>query len=316
MNQRSFTRSLPAVCLLLLSGLVSGQPQDSVDQRYFVSPVDAADALITAAKDNDIAALRSILGTKYPEIYQTEDATDNLEDRQHFAELAEQDMLLRRLDAHTYELVVGDDQWPLPVPIVEEQGGWRFDSAAGVEEIINQRVGQNELLIIEVYRTLITAQELFRDRDWDGNGYLNYASVIISTPGRYDGLYWPLAEGVLPSPLDEFIESNQDYLSKRETGSPVRGYRGKLLTSQGANAPGAVMDFMHDGRLSNGWAMVAWPAEYGVTGVMTFLVSHHGVIYQRDLGTESASIAAAMTIFDPGPEWTEVDPDMTVVGDK
>jgi hypothetical protein len=313
MNQKSLTRSLPAVCMLLLLGLGACQPQDqpqgTADQRYFASPVDAADALVQAAQDNDIEALRDILGAKHQEIYQTTDTADNLEDRQQFAEMAAEDMLFRPLDEHTFELVVGDDQWPLPIPIIQESQGWRFDTAAGLEEIINQRVGQNELLIIDVCSRLIAAQELFRDRDWDGNGYLNYASEIISTPGQYDGLYWPLEGDVLPSPLDEFIESNQDYLSKRETGSPVRGYRADLLTSQGAGAPGGAMDFLQEGRLITGWAMVAWPAEYGLTGIMTFLVSHHGVIYQRDLGPESATIAKSMTSFDPGPEWTEVDPD-------
>lgn len=309
MTQTSFIRRLAPVCLLLLSGLSACTPQDTVDQQYFASPVEAADALVKAAQDNDIDALRAILGAEHREIYQTEDAADNLEERQQFVQKASEDMLFRVLDENTFELVVGDDLWPLPIPIIEEQKGWRFDTDAGVEEIINQRVGQNELLVIEVCDTLIAAQELFRDRDWDGNGHLNYASEIISTPGQYDGLYWPQEEGVLVSPLDEFIESNQDYLSKRETGSPVRGYHAQLLTSQGDTAPGGAMDFMRDGRLSDGWAMVAWPAEYGVTGVMTFLVSHHGVIYQRDLGPESASIAKSMQAFDPGPEWAEVDVD-------
>ncbi len=310
MNQKSFTRSLPAMCLLLLLGLCACQPEESADQRYFASPVDAADALVKATQDNDVAALRDILGAEHQEIYQTEDQADNQEDRQQFAEMAAEDMLFRPLDEHTFELVVGDEQWPLPIPIIEESKGWRFDTVAGVEEIINQRVGQNELLIIEVCSTLIAAQELYRDRDWDGSGYLNYASEITSTPGQYDGLYWPPEDDALPSPLDEYIESNEDYLRKRETGSPVRGYHAKFLTSQGADAPGGAMDFMQEGRLINGWALVAWPADYGVTGVMTFLVSHHGVIYQRDLGPDSESIAMSMQTFEPGPEWTEVDPDI------
>jgi hypothetical protein len=310
MNQTSITgRLFLAVCPLLLLGLSACESQNTADQRYFNSPVEAADAVVKAAQDNDLVALREIFGSEHEEIYQTEDAAANAEDRQRFARRASEDMLFRPLDEHTVELVVGNDQWPLPIPMVQEESGWRFDSAAGVEENTNRRVGQNELLIIDVCRTLIAAQELFRDRDWDGDGDLNYASTIMSTPGQYDGLYWPQTDDALPSPLDEFVASNQDYLSKRETGSPVRGYRARLLTSQGEAASGGVMDFMQDGQLSNGWAMVAWPAEYGVTGVMTFLVSHHGNIYQRDLGPDSASVAEAIPMFDPGPEWTEVDPD-------
>src|SRR5690606_19018537 len=120
-----------------------------------------------------------------------------------------------------------------------------------------------------------------RDRDWDNDGELDYAETLLSTPGQFDGLYWPQQEGVLPSPLEDYVASEQDYLSKRETGSPVHGYRARILTAQGAAAPGGAADYKVDGHLSKGWAVVAWPAEYGVTGVMTFLTSHHGIVYQR-----------------------------------
>jgi hypothetical protein len=197
----------------------------------------------------------------------------------------------------------------MPIPLVRESGRWRFDTAVGAEELVNRRIGSNELRTIGLARELILAQELFRDRDWDNDGHLDYATKILSTPGQYDGLYWPPAEGLPASPLDEYVETDRDYLEMVEAVSPIRGYQARLLTAQGPSAEGGARDYLEDGRLKNGWALIAWPVEYGSTGIKTFLVSHHGVVYEHDFGEQTPEAVAAIAVFDPGTEWIPVDLD-------
>jgi hypothetical protein len=299
-RQQHLVASALLVTLALLPGC------QTLHQAVFDSPYTAATALVEACAADDEQRLEEILGSEHRGTYATADHAADTRSRLWFAEAADQDLLLRHVDKGLVQIVVGSELWPMPIPLVKVSAGWQFDTAAGAEEIINRRVGENELRMIEVCRELILAQELFKDRDWDNNGEVNYARRLISTPGEFDGLYWKPQEDVLPSPLEKYVDENVDYLELREAGSPVYGYRGRLLFAQGSNAPDGAMDFMEGDRLLDGWAAVLWPAEYGTSGVLSFLVSHHGTVYEQDLGEASAEIATTMTMFDPDDGWTEV----------
>jgi hypothetical protein len=303
------TSSVRLVGVLVVLALGAATPAATADQRVFDDPVEAALALIEAGRADDAETIAAILGDEHPEVYRTEDAAADRESRAAFVRAADTRLLLQVVEPGWLELVVGEEQWPLPIPLVKEEGGWRFDTAAGAEEIVTRRVGRNELLAIELCRVVIRAQEEYRDINWDGDRTPDYAARFKSTPGERDGLYWKadVEAGETPSPLHDFLENQADYLADREQGTPWRGYRARLLTRQGPSAPDGAMDYEADGRLMKGYALVLWPAEHGSSGVMTFMVSHHGVIYEKDLGPETAGTARAMEAFDPDDTWEVVE---------
>jgi hypothetical protein len=205
-------------------------------------------------------------------------------------------------------LVIGNEDWPFPVPLVRKEGGWRFDTAAGRDEILFRRIGRNELSTIQACLAYVDAQQDYADKGVAGNGV--YAQRIVSRPGRKDGLYWPAQAGEDESPLGELAagaaaEGYRIGQRPRER-MPYHGYYYKVLTRQGASAPGGVLDYVVRGKMIGGFALVAWPAEYRNSGVMTFLVNHEGVVYQKDLGPASARIAEGMTAFNPDSSWERV----------
>ncbi len=205
-------------------------------------------------------------------------------------------------------LVIGDEAWPMPIPIVRTGEGWRFATEEGRDELVNRRVGGNERNAIYVLRAYVDAQRAYATRDRDGDGVLQYAQKLASTAGKHDGLYWPDANGDEESPLGPLVAESAAYLKGHAAGAPYRGYHFRILTRQGSRAPGGAYSYVINGRMIAGFAMIAYPAEYGQSGVMTFIVSHNGKVYERDLGKHSTALAAKVSSFDPGAGWKEVAP--------
>ena len=205
-------------------------------------------------------------------------------------------------------LVVGRQDFPFPIPIVPDGPSWRFDTAAGKEEIVNRRIGQNELNTIQVCLAYVDAQREYYARDPDGDALLQYAQKFASSPGKRDGLYWPTNPGEPPSPLGPFVARAQGRGLTKRSANPVAywGYYYRILTAQGKDAPGGAYDYLAHGKMIGGFALVAYPAQYGVSGVMTFIVNQDGVVYQKNLGPNSAAIARAMKSFNPDSTWQKL----------
>ncbi len=204
-------------------------------------------------------------------------------------------------------LEVGTDGWTLPIPIVKAGTGWRFDTKAGAEEMRVRRIGRNELAARQVVLAIYDAEREYAARDANGDGRLDYAPKLASARGKKDGLYWPTGPGEEPSPLGELVAEVQAKGGAR--GSGYHGYRYRILAAQGPHAPGGAFDYVVGGHMIGGFAVVAWPVKYGATGVMTFMVNHGGVVYEKDLGPETANRVRAMKRFDPDSSWkTEGNP--------
>jgi hypothetical protein len=205
-------------------------------------------------------------------------------------------------------LVIGDQAWPFPIPLVKRGERWRFATEEGVDELVNRRIGANERSAIYVLRAYLDAQKDYATKDRDGDGVLQYAQKLGSTAGKHDGLYWPAdaAKGEEESPFGPLLAESAPYLKGHKAGDAYRGYHFRILTTQGKNAKGGAYNYVINGRMIAGFAMVAYPAQYGQSGVMTFIVSHNGKVFEKNLGKGSAEIGAKMTAFDPGPGWKEV----------
>ena len=228
------------------------------------------------------------------------------------AAFAETNRLVRESDTRRV-LELGNDPWPFPVPIVRKDGHWFFDTAAGKDELLNRRIGRNELETLKVVRAYVQAQREYASRDRDGDGVLEYAQNFLSTPGNKDGLYWsPEPDGEI-SPLGPLVAAAQAEGYRKSTGEksapqPFHGYLFKILTRQGKHASGAKYDYVINGNMIGGFALVAWPAGYGETGIMTFIVNQQGRVYQKDLGPQTGKTAGTMKAYDPDKTWT-VSPD-------
>jgi hypothetical protein len=208
-------------------------------------------------------------------------------------------------------LSVGEKDWPLSIPVIKKGSTWVFDTKAGKEEILNRRIGMNELSIIKSCEAYVDAQQEYALKDNDGDGLFEYAQKFISTPGKKDGLYWETKEGEELSPLGPIAAdaAKEGYGKKpmSSRGNPYHGYHFKILKAQGKNAPGGAYDYVVNGNMIGGFALVAWPAQYGNSGVMTFLVSHTGVVYEKNLGKNTAKTVEAMKLFNPDKTWTKVE---------
>jgi len=208
-------------------------------------------------------------------------------------------------------LQVGKDDWPLPIPIRKTGSAWSFDTRAGREEILNRRIGRNELNVIDLLEAYVDAQREYASRDWDGDGVYPYAQKIQSTPGKRDGLYWEVKEGEEESPLGPLAAraAKEGYTRKGKTEkpSPLSGYYFRILKAQGKHATGGAYDYVVKGRMIFGFGLVAWPAKYGSSGIMTFIVNQEGAVYEKDLGKSTAKSAGAMKRYDPDPTWKKVE---------
>jgi hypothetical protein len=297
---------LLALPLLLTLPLLSA----AADQRTFATPEAAVDALVTALKASDEGALLAIFGDKHRNLVVTGDpARDSAARAEAAAQLATFRVLEDRGNDRRV-LLIGAQAWPLPIPLVRQGGAWRFATEEGVEELLNRRIGGNERNAIYVLRAYLDAQREYASRDRDGDGVRQYAQKIGSAQGKHDGLYWPAdaAKGEEASPFGPLIAESAAYRKGHKKGDPYRGYHFRILTRQGKSAPGGAYSYVINGRMIAGFAMLAYPDAYGESGVMSFIVSQNGKIYQKDLGKNSAAIGAKMSSFDPGAGWKEVAP--------
>ena len=232
-------------------------------------------------------------------------ASDGFAER--FAEIRDQAaelVTVQELAPDRRVLLLGRAVWPLPFPMVEADGRWAFDTYEGLDEVVNRRIGENELHAIATARTYVTAQEIYKETDWDGDGVLEYAQKLISTPGTYDGLYWPSGDGVPASPAGQYVEEGE--IDGSGAGNGYFGYRFRILPGQGDNIAGGKYDYLINGNMIAGFGLIASPVEYGQTGVTTFVINQYGTVYEKDLGEDTAQVAEAITSFDPDDTWSVV----------
>jgi hypothetical protein len=278
----------------------------SSHQKDFESAEAAAAALVTAVQSGDSRALLEVLGPQSEPVLNSGDPVQDKNSRERFLRGYTDAHALRADAAGITTLEVGADAWPFPFPIVERDGRYRFDSAAGVEEIINRRVGANELSAIQSCLAFVDAQREYYVRNAEQEPLMHFAQKLASTPGRKDGLYWPTAGNEPPSPLGEAFARarSEGYFEEGVSdATPYHGYIYRLLTSQGEHAPGGAYDYMVRDRMLGGFALLAFPVEYGVSGVMTFIVSHDGVVFSKDLGSRTAAAVQVIGTFDPDMSW-------------
>jgi len=307
-------RGVSLWAMLVFLGLMTAHATASetpADQRVFKSPEAAIEALVVAAGDGDMVALMAIFGPEGREVLSSGDPVHDRHNRAVFNVALDQQWTLEDIDDRTKELVVGHEQWPFPIPLVKETDGWRFDTAAGKQEVLARRVGRNELAAIAVCRIYALAQRQYASQSHDGQPQGAYAQKLRSEPGKHDGLYWAVSSpDEEPSPLSELAAKaaaagySDDEHNKL---TPFHGYYYRILSSQGADAPGGAKDYIVDGRMTGGFALIAYPAEYGNSGIMTFTINHDGVLYETDLGEDTAKRAEQMMAYNPGTEWRIVE---------
>ena len=288
-----------ALALLLVS---SCQDVEAGEQRSFATPEAATQALLEAMERDDQSTLLLLIGREHADAIITPDWDADRQARQQIAREAKRRHELNEVREGQVQWVIGDEAWPFPIPIVREDGVWRFDTAKGLEELIDRRVGRNELTAISILHAYVDAQIEYASDDRDGDDTLEYAQRLASSPDKRDGLYWPTAPGEEPSPLGPAVQGAERYLETRRPAAPIRGYYFQILTKQGANAPGGAYEYVRNGDMLGGFALLAYPADYGSSGVMTFAVNHQGRVHQKDLGAFSA-----MDAYDPDDSWSVVE---------
>jgi hypothetical protein len=301
MNEAALSLSLLAVWPMNLTAAESGQ--------VFATPDKAVTALGQAVNATNRVALGSLFGPESAQLVNP----DEVQGAQELATFADafnaSHQLVRASDAKMI-LEVGTNAWPFPIPLVKLASGWQFDTRSGVEELLNRRIGRNELEVLGVMRAYVDAQREYASRDHDGDQVLEYAQKISSSPDKTDGLYWPpdLTGEVSPfGPLVADAQAGGYFGKSRATDSgpqPFHGYYFKILTRQGKHAPGGKYNYIINGNMIGGFALVAWPAEYGDSGVMTFIVNQQGRVYQRDLGKDTAKVVQKLNAYDPDPAWS------------
>jgi hypothetical protein len=284
--------------------------------QEFESPEAAVQAMVDAAKSDGNGALLKLFGKDGEPLVDSGDAVADKNARERFLERYSAANSLDKSVPDSIILEVGDDKWPFPVPIVSESGKWHFDTPTGVDELVNRRVGANELSTIQSCLAYADAQREYYMRNPENAALLHYAGRLISNEGKKDGLYWHAGENEEQSPIGEgFAKARAEGYAKdgSMTGEPFHGYIYRLLTKQGPNAPGGAYDYVVNDQLLGGFAAIAFPADYGNSGVMTFMVSHDGVVYSKDLGPDTAKLAMAVDTFDPGPDWKKEEPENLIV---
>jgi hypothetical protein len=286
-----------------------GSVHAEVSQKIFSSPEKAVEALAGAVKADDIQSLLVIFGPGSRHIILSGDPVEDKKGREWFVKHYEEKNRLEEASGKV-TLHVGSDDWPFPIPIVKAGKGWRFDTGAGKQEILARRVGKNELNAIQVCLAYVDAQREYAMRKaHQGEGLLEYAQKFESTPGKQDGLYWEAGEGQEQSPIGPlFAAARGQGYSGQPLGEPepYHGYLYRILTAQGKNAPGGAQDYVVGGKMIGGFALIAYPAHIGASGVMTFIVNHDGVVYQKNFGKDTKKAAQAMKAFDPDKTWTRV----------
>jgi len=276
-------------------------------QRTFATPEDAVRALTEAAKASSLDDLRAIFGPEGNDLIASSDAATARRNREVFTvAVAEGWRLVNQGTTNHKALIVGNEGWPFPVPIVKSGKRWRFDSAAGKEEVLARRIGRNELAVIGICRAYVSAQHRYAQQGHDGKREGLFATTLQSDPGKQNGLYWPAAHGQPRSPIGDLVAQASTEGRAIAQGTPFHGYYFKILTAQGSNAPGGAKSYVVNGAMSAGFALVAWPAQYDASGVMTFVVNQDGTVHETDFGADTGTVAAAITAYNPDAAWRTV----------
>jgi hypothetical protein len=296
---------------ILLSGTFSSISAKSMRQKCFASPEEAVNALVSAVRANDKNEMLAILGTGGKELISSGDEVADGAGREKFIKAYEEKNKLEKESDEKMILHVGKDDWPLPIPIVEKNKAWVFDTKAGKEEILNRRIGRNELNVIDTIHAYVDAQHEYASKDCKGEGVVEFAQKFISSEGNHDGLYWDAKEGEEMSPLGPLVAQASKEGYAKKTGSvnfaPFHGYFYKIIKGQGKHAAGGTYNYVVKGKMLLGFALVAYPAQYGNSGIMTFIVNQEGVIYEKNLGKNTENIAKAMKNFDPDKTWKKAE---------
>lgn len=305
---RYVTATLIAILATVAGGSVSAQQAATDDLEEFLGAqppgFDNVDGLVEALKSGlsaqDTQAVAKLLGLDPEAVAASETTRENFP---RIRDAASQSVTVEEIAPDRRRLVLGDKAWPFPFPAVLTDGKWSFDTIAGLEEVINRRIGENELKAIAVSRAYVDAQNTYHETDWDEDGVLEYAQKLISSPETYDGLYWQAGDGVPESPAGPYVDEKS--LSTPEDG--YFGYRYRILTRQGENIAGGEYDYVTNGNMIGGFALIATPARYDRTGIMTFVVNQYGTVYEKDLGDDTQAAAGAIDRFDPDDSWSVVD---------
>jgi hypothetical protein len=325
-SEKRFALAGLLLTALFVTSLCFGEPAtraQTMGQSTFATPEEAVKALVATSTSKDRTALEKLFGADYNQLLSGDDVED-AKDLDEFATAVGESAQLLKVDENKYTVTAGKGNWPAPIPVVRKDGKWFFDTKAGVDEVLNRRVGENELSAIETCRAYALAQwEYYTEGDWDHDGVAEYAQKLISSPGKHDGLFWETADNDKPSPLGKLVAaaSAEGYIPNPETPeaagkggsekeqpavfehSPYHGYYFKILKSQGAHAPGGKYGYVINGNMIAGYALVAYPDKWGNSGVMTFIVNQQGRVYQKNLGPNTAKSAAALSEYNPDPSW-------------
>ena len=315
MSTRMSARSTVGIALALVTAafVVACAPEeqaDAVEHRSFSSAQEAVDAVVAALERGDAAELERLFGPGSDELISSGDDVADANARAEFVEAyRKRHELVSESEGRTV-LQIGENDWPVPVPIVQRDGRWYLDGAEGADEIVYRRVGRNELGAIDVCRGFVEAQNEYASEGRDGNPAGYYAAYLISDEGRQNGLYWPTGDDEPSSPAGPFVAAAAGEGYRRAASgepTPYHGYYYRMLYAQGPNAPGGAREYFEEGRLVNGYALIAWPADYGASGVKTFMVNQDGVVYEKDLGENTATAITGIELFDPDGSWSKVE---------
>ena len=277
-------------------------------QKTFETPEAAVGALVQALRDNNEMELLALFGPGSEALISSGDAVEDREQSAKFIRHYDEKNRLENSGDKKIILHVGNDDWPFPIPIVKIGKNWRFDTKLGKEEILSRRIGRNELAAIQTCLAIVDAEREYATMDREGDGLLKYAQKFWSDKGRKNGLYWESAPGEKPSPLGPFVaEAQSKGYQKEKKPVPYNGYFFRILTAQGKDAHGGAYSYLVKGKMVGGFALVAYPASYGASGVKTFIVNHEGVVYEKDLGTKTADRAKSMKAFNPDKEWEKAE---------
>ena len=303
-------RLLPLLAIFIILALGASPSVSAAGggQKSFTSPEKGAQALLNAVKRDDIKKLIAILGPGSEPLVTSGDEVADSSGRKEFVKRYEENNRIHPLNPTKSILIIGRQDHPFPIPLVKVGKRWRFDTKEGKEEILNRRIGKNELNAIEVARAYLVAQREYASKDRDGDGAVAFAQRFRSHPGQRDGLFWEVKEGEEESPFGpQAAQAADEGYTGSPRHAPYRGYLFKILKGQGENAVGGTYSYLVNGKMILGFALVAYPAQYGASGIMTFIVNQSGVVYQKDLGESTGTVAPAMTSYDPDGSWRKTE---------
>jgi hypothetical protein len=278
--------------------------------RHFATPEEAVRAFTETVKAGKLDELLTFFGPEGKTLVASSDPVTGRRNQEVFVVAVAEQWRLEDRGPDAKELIIGNEDWPFPIPLVRDQDGWRFDAAAGMDEVLTRRIGRNELAVIDIARAYVAAQRAYARSGHDGKPAGIFARRFTSEPGTQNGLYWPVKRGEPRSPLGELVAAaagEGEDLAARKEPAPFHGYHFRVITAQGPSAPGGAMDYVKNGEMTGGFALIAWPAQYGATGITTFIVGPDGTVLEKDLGAETAATVASITRFDPDATWTKAE---------